>query len=259
VRITFSKSDPITMIEHEPEWPQALPGQLQHPGEVHVWRARLDTTPAQTERLLAILSDDEVERAGRYRFEKDRKQFIAARGTLRRILGYYLTAQPEQLRFQYSQHGKPALAGGDDDLRFNLSHAGAWALFAITSGRELGIDIERMRDDVNIDQIAPQFFSPGELRALELAGENKRKQLFYHLWARKEAFIKATGKGMTFPLEQVDVSAATEGVLSPVSLFADAEASGPWYVQDLFPIRGYAAALAIERGKGDVFCWHYEG
>jgi hypothetical protein len=112
--------------------------------EVHVWRASMNCTAAQVEILKHTLSGEELRRAGRYRFQKDREHFIVVRGLLRTILGCYLNTEPRQLRFRYGPHGKPALEmePGEDTLSFNLSHSNALALFAVSRGRELGIDLE---------------------------------------------------------------------------------------------------------------------
>lgn len=247
------------MIARASQWSLATPGRLNRPGpeEVHVWRVSLEATAAQMECLFRTLSPDEIERARLFRFEKDQKQFITARGMLRRILGYYVREHPQQLHFQYSSYGKPALAPEYGALHFNVSHAGAWALYAVASDREVGVDIECIRDDIDLEQISRQFFSSGEIRWLEQAEQSKRRELFFQLWTRKEAFIKATGKGMSFPLEQVDVSSGRSDNWSPVHLFADAGESGAWQVQNLFPAHGYTAAVAIEGSNCGLFCWRH--
>src|SRR5262245_49624616 len=114
--------------------------------EVHVWRAVLDRTPMRVRSLRQLLAANEQGRADRFRFQKDREHFIVARGLLRIILGRYLNRQPNQLRFGYSQYGKPALSeeSGCPGLRFNLSHSHGLALFAVSRGREVGVDIEQI-------------------------------------------------------------------------------------------------------------------
>ena len=208
---------------------------------------------------LGILSTDELERAGRFRFERDQKRFIVARGILRKILGRYLEMNPHKLRFEYTSHGKPVLAtnSGYDTLRFNLSHSGAFALYAVTRGRNIGIDIERVRDDIDVEQIARRYFSQGEISSLERIHKNKRSGVFFQYWTRKEAFIKATGEGISFPMEQCDVSLISGRGLSPITLPGDNRESSYWYGQDLFPGRGYAAAIAVDGGDWDLSCWHY--
>jgi 4'-phosphopantetheinyl transferase len=229
---------------------RALPWEMICSNEVHVWRELLDLTSLQSKRLLGILSADELLRAGRFRFERDQKRFIAARGILRMILGRYLGESPHKIHFEYTSKGKPVLANnpGYDTLHFNLSHSDALALYAVTRGRNIGIDIERVRDDVAVEQIAQKFFSQDEISSLERIHKHKRNELFFKYWTRKEAYLKAMGEGISFPMEQIDVSLISERVLSPVIFPGDKTGSPRWFVQDLFPGRGYAAAIAVERG-----------
>jgi 4'-phosphopantetheinyl transferase len=177
-------------------------------GEVHVWRASLNRTEAQVEILKHTLAAEELRSAGRYRFHKDREHFIVAHGLLRTILARYLDMEPGQLRFCYGPHGKPALEvePGEDTLSFNLSHSHGLALFAVSRGRELGIDLEYVQAHLADDQIAERFFSPREVALLRGLPKDVQREAFFIFWTRKEAFIKATGKGVSLPLDQFEVS-----------------------------------------------------
>jgi 4'-phosphopantetheinyl transferase len=241
------------------QWSRAITKELIYSNEVHVWRVGLDITSLQREILLGMLSADEVERAGRFHFERDQKRFIAARGMLRQLLGRYLGKPPQELRFEYTANGKPVLAtnAGCDTLHFNLSHSGPLAVYAFTRSRNIGIDIERLRDDIAVGQIAQRFFSQYEISSLERIHINKRSELFFQYWTRKEAFIKAMGKGISFPMEEFDVSLISGRVLSPIALPGDKGESSRWHIQDLFPGNGYAAAIAAEGGDCDLSCWHF--
>ena len=247
------------MDTEELQWRPEIPGELISSNEVHVWRAWLDLTALQCENLLGFLSADELARAGRFHFERDQKRFIAARGILRQILGRYLGKKPNELRFEYTPYGKPVLAtnGGYETLSFNLSHSDAFALFAVTRGRNIGIDIECVRHDVAVGQISQRFFSQHEISSLERVDKDKRTELFFQYWTRKEAFLKAMGEGISFPMERCDVSFFSGKVLSPITLHGDIPRSPCWYGQDLFPGSGYAAAIAIEGPEWDLSCWHY--
>ena len=247
------------MNTDELQWRRTVPRELIYSNEVHVWRVFLDSTTFEIENLLGILSTDELERAGRFHFEKDQKRFIVARGILRKILGRYLEIKPNKLRFEYTSHGKPVLAtnSGYDTLRFNLSHSDAFALYAVTRDRNIGIDIERVRDDIDVEQIARRYFSQNEISSLERIHKNKRSEGFFKYWTRKEAFIKATGQGISFPMEQCDVTLISGKDLSPITLPGDKREGSCWYGQDLFPGCGYAAAIVVEGGDWDLSCWHY--
>jgi len=221
--------------------------------EVHVWRAMLDQTPSQIQRLLHNLAADEHVRAEQFYFERDRQHFIAARGVLRAILGGYLHRTPESLSFYYSSHGKPGLAGETDDdaIRFNVSHSHGVALFAVTRGREVGIDIEHIRFDLEVVEIAEQFFSPREVATLRALPIEAQRQAFFRCWTRKEAYIKARGEGLSLPLDQFDVSLAPGEPVAVLRAQRDPSEASRWSLQELTPAPGYAATLTVE-GHG----WH---
>jgi 4'-phosphopantetheinyl transferase len=247
------------MSTEELQWYQAVPGKLTNSNEAHVWRVLLDVTTVEFESLSGVLSADELARAERFHFERDQKCFIVARGILRMILGSYLNKHPAKICFEYSSHGKPMLAHnpGDDSICFNLSHSGAFALYAITLSKKIGIDIESIRDDVSIEQVARQFFSQNEISSLENIDINKRSELFFQYWTRKEAFLKASGEGISFTMEQCDVSLISGRVLSPVTVKDSNSEISSLYVQDLFPGNGYAAAIALEGGDWNISCLHH--
>jgi len=214
----------------------------------------------QIESLQGILSQDELERAGRFHFERDQKRFIAARGMLRQLLGGYLGKDPRTLCFEYTSFGKPALSTSAryDNIQFNLSHSDAFALYTFTFGRSIGIDIERIREDVEAEQIAQRFFAEREIRTLEAIDQNKRAGLFFQYWTRKEAFLKAIGEGVSFPMEQCDVSLMNGKDMSPVTLLGGNKNSPCWYGQDLFPGPGYTAAITVERNDWELSLWDYD-
>ncbi len=247
------------MNTDELQWHSTIPGELINSNEAHVWRVFLDVSTDEFENLLKSLSVDELARAGRFHFERDKRRFIAARGMLRRILGHYLGENPNDIRFEYTSYGKPSLVtdSGNDNLCFNLSHSGAFALYAITRIKKIGIDIERIRDDVKIEEIAHKFFSQGEISLLGKINKNKRTELFFQYWTRKEAILKARGEGISFPMEQCDVSSISGSGLSSVTLKENNIENQYWYVQDIFPGNDYAAAIAIEGGDWDLSCWDY--
>jgi 4'-phosphopantetheinyl transferase len=247
------------MNTYKSKWCPAITEELIYSNQVHVWSVSLDLSLIQSENLAGILSTDELARAGRFHFERDQKRFIVARGILRKILGRYLEKDPHELRFEYTTHGKPVLAKntGYDTLRFNLSHSGEFALYAITRGRNIGIDIERVRYDLDVMQIAKSYFSQGEFSSLGTVHKNKRPEAFFQYWTRKEAFVKGMGEGISFPMEQCDVSLLSGRSLSPIRLPRDYRESDCWYGQDLFPSRGYAAAIAVEEDNLDLSCGHY--
>jgi 4'-phosphopantetheinyl transferase len=227
--------------------------------EVHVWRASLNCTEAQVEILKHTLSADELKRARRYHFQKDREHFIVARGLLRTILGRYLDEEPSQLRFRYGPHGKPALSRvfGKETLSFNLSHSHGLALFAVSRGRELGIDLEYIQAHLADDQIAERFFSPREVELLRGLPKDVQREAFFIFWTRKESFIKATGKGLSLPLNQFEVSLVPGKPIVLLSTNGDHQKTSRWSLQPLAAGSGYAAALCVEGHDWRLKGWQW--
>jgi 4'-phosphopantetheinyl transferase len=213
--------------------------------EVHVWRARLDRSEREREVLLASLSDDEHRRAARFHFAEGRNHYIAGRGMLRQILARYLGIAPGDLRFGYNRHGKPCLQG-EARLRFNLSHSRGLALYCVALDREVGVDVEFMRPDFACTSIAERFFSANEVAVLRELPDAERVAAFFRCWTRKEAYIKARGKGLAIPLDHFDVSLRPD---EPAELLDDRDRpteTGRWRMDGLDPGAEFAGALAVE-------------
>ena len=190
------------------EW-STPPPKLSLPAHaVHVWRADLGLGAAYLHRLEQNLSADDRERASRFRFARDRARFVGARGLLREILALYLNAPPGRLSFGYGAHGKPFLTGEHSTLRFNVSHSRDEMLLAIAHMREVGVDVEGVRNiGPAVDELGDTVLSEPEKQALaRFRGEDKRTT-FLRFWTLKEAFIKADGRGVSLPLERIDISA----------------------------------------------------
>lgn len=219
---------------------------------MHVWRLTLDR-PVQT--LRDLLQPDELTRADRFYFEKDRKHFTVARGFLRRLLGRYLQTDPRELQFSYGAWGKPSLGGEfrESRLRFNMSHSHGLALYAITEAREIGVDVEHMRADFATDDIAQRFFSVFEFGRLCELPDDDRVAGFFRCWTRKEAYIKATGRGMSQPLDGFDV---TLGSGADVALLrTDDYSHARWQLIDIEVGGDYAGALAVEKPVRRIRYW----
>jgi 4'-phosphopantetheinyl transferase len=227
--------------------------------DIHVWRAALDLSPLRVQGLRQILTSDEQGRAERFCFQKDREHFIVARVLLRSILALYLDIEPGQLRFCYNPYGKPALStqSGGQDLQFNLSHSHGLALFAVGRHREVGIDIERIVPDLAGEQIAERFFSPGEVARLRALSKELQLAAFFSCWTRKEAYIKARGEGLSLALNQFEVSLAPGEPAALLRIDGNPQEAARWWLQDLNPGFGYAAALAAEGPKGRLKCWQW--
>jgi 4'-phosphopantetheinyl transferase len=216
--------------------------------EVHVWRFCLDMRPSQIVTLSQMLSSDELIKARRFYFQRDRDHFIAARGLLRTILGRYVGRDPNDLRFCYGPNGKPALTGETGEkFRFNISHSHDLCIFAVVLNRDIGVDLEYIRADPSAGDITEQFLSPSELRAFKALPDQDRPRAFFSWWTRKEAYLKAKGLGLAGDLKQFEV-------IPPAAEFPGMSSSGQeealWLLMDLAIAPGYAAALAVVDGHG---------
>jgi 4'-phosphopantetheinyl transferase len=220
----------------------------------------LNLPASQIHRLRHTLAADELERAERFHFEKDRQHFIAGRGLLRLILGHYLDTTPSQLRFHYSDYGKPALvlSPRQAPLNFNVSHSYGLALYAVTLGREVGLDVEKIRSDLEYEEIAERFFSPRESAVLLRLPTEVKPRAFFNCWTRKEAYIKARGEGLSLPLDQFDVSLAPGEPARLLDVRGDPQEASRWSLQALKPVSGYVAALAVEGSDWHLKCWQGE-
>jgi 4'-phosphopantetheinyl transferase len=172
-----------------------------------------------------------------------------------------LDVEPSQLRFRYNRYGKPALAGelAEDWLRFNLSHSHGLALYAFTENREIGVDLEFIRPELAGEEIARRFFSSAEAAELAALPSHLRTEAFFNCWTRKEAYIKARGKGLSLPLDQFDVSLAPGKPAALLRARGEPDESSRWSLTALAPAQGYVAALAVEGHAYQLRCWRWEG
>lgn len=213
--------------------------------EVHLWGFNLEQQ--SPDNLKLFLSDDEILRASRFHFTKDRNHFIAARGLLRKLLAAYLGVSPADLKVLYGEKGKPYVAAIPDiSINFNLAHSHDLVIYAFSQGRELGVDVEYIRVNLADDQIAERFFSPREINALRALPFELRKQAFFNCWTRKEAYIKARGEGLSMPLDEFDVSLAPGEPAVLLNNYKDAGEVSRWGMQSVSVPEGYVAALVVE-------------
>lgn len=212
--------------------------------EAHVWRCDLDRIAARGAEY--SLSTDEHARADKFHFQRDRSRFLAGRGVLRCLLAGYLNTSPSHLEFAVNAHGKPELKSNPHSLRFNVSHSQNQALFAFCFERDIGVDIEWMRPDLDAQKIlrlAHRFFTPQESRALSTLEETARRAAFFRLWTRKEAFLKAVGSGVAGGLSRYEISLLSGE--KPQILAPQGEAK-LWSLFDLDVEPEYSGSLAVK-------------
>ncbi len=214
--------------------------------DVHIWRARLDPPEERVETLKSLLCDEEKERAERFHFERHRRRYIVARGSLRVILGGYLHIEPERLDFSYSEKGKPTLAAEWDDsnIHFNVSHSSELALYAVGRRRLVGIDVERIKSKPVAEELADRFFSPRECGVILGSPQDMKQEVFFNFWTQKEAYLKATGEGVS-GLEKIEIDFPASG--DPVLRNPKSMTTIPgWRARRLEPGDGYAGAIVIQ-------------
>lgn len=218
--------------------------------EIHIWTLDLTLSPLCEQERISWLSKDERKRAERFRFLDNKQQFIAARSGLRQILSLYLPVSKEEITFTYNQYKKPSLLHpSQSHIQFNLAHSGFKAVYAITLDHEVGIDIEKINLVYN-DAIAERFFSNQEKIDLSRLTPEERRTGFYQLWSRKEALLKAIGKGLAIPLSSFTVSLSQE--LEIISL-----ENQTWSLLSFTTEKGYASALVSNQKITKLHFWRF--
>ena len=238
-------------------WNAAPDGMKLLERDAHVFSAPLDVPVKRLEQLVRWLSGDELLRAKRFQIERDRRRFIAGRGTLREILGALLNSHPTSLVFAYSEFGKPQIASPvpAQSFHFSMAHSDSIAVYA-TAKHELGVDVERLRAMDDAEQVAWRFFSAREKRCLRALPAEQRREAFFHCWTRKEAYLKAIGSGLDDCLDQIEVSLAPG---EAAALLGVPDDSQPWLLHALVPAAEFVGALAIQPQDSRVNCWEWKG
>jgi 4'-phosphopantetheinyl transferase len=201
--------------------------------------------------LHRLLSDEEKARAARFVFDDHRRRFIVRRGALRSILARHLDMRPHEIEFRTGRFGKPYLPQAGTQLSFSASHSREVAIVAVTSEGRVGADIEWVQELPDWQDLARRFFTPREQNDIENQSDGERTQSFLRCWTRKEAFIKALGTGLQYPLDRFDVPVGplVDDAMVDVHDRA-APAIGAWTVRDLEVPRGYIAAI-VRDGRRD--------
>ncbi len=238
-------------------WATPPADRTLHDDEIHIWLASYKMFHAQLPELRGLLTIDEAEKAARFRFEKDRERFIVTHSLLRKLLAGYTSTSPTQLVFQHNAYGKPALSSYHQEgpLHFNLSHSQDLIVYAFTFIRNIGIDIEYIRTDIEHEQLARHYFSPFERAELQHLPPSLRQQAFFDCWTRKEAYIKARGLGLSLALDSFDVTIRPN---APVELLASRESAQEttrWRFAPLPMHSDYAGTVVTEGQDWQMRCW----
>jgi 4'-phosphopantetheinyl transferase len=219
-------------------------------GEVHIWIAQAAASQRAASELEETLSPEEHAAASRFRFQEHRLNYVFAHGVLRDILSRYLAREPSDIRLEADTFGKPFLSDSDARkfLTFNMSHSSEVVVVALACGRQIGVDVEKMRPLNDLAGIAESNFTPQERAFLSHHRPENQGCAFFRCWVRKEAYIKAVGRGLSIPLNTFDTSIpeGQAGRLLPHT--ADAPEAKRWWLADLDVPAGYSGAVAVEDG-----------
>lgn len=240
-------------------WQNPSPDLVLLNDQIHVWRANLDLTPQQIEKLEIILSEDEKLRANRFRFAKHRRRFIAARAILRELLAGYLQSSAEQISFTYNPQGKPELASSfnNSHLQFNISHSEDLALYSFNYQQKIGIDLEYLRENVDYASIAKRFFCETEFKLINSCIAEQQQQRFYQLWTAKEAYLKAIGKGLGGGLETSEIKLDSEDNIYLHSISNKPEIANDWSLYNFIPETNFVATIALSGKEKTLIAMNY--
>ena len=226
---------------------------------IDVWRSDIELSKSEIESYYESLSDEEKTRAGLFTFPDKRKEFIVTRGLLRAALACLTKVPAKSFEFSYSKDKKPFLNSTEwKGLAFNVSHSHGQALVALTRNRQLGIDIEYIRKDVDFNKLAKRFFSENEYKAL-LDYEGETVRAFFSTWTRKEAFVKAIGKGIAFGLAEFDVNVDPDAPAELLATRWQAEDAQKWRLGSLVCVENYAATVAADGAEFALRYWQFDG
>jgi len=222
---------------------------------IDIWLCDLKQLSGDINNFYSILSEDERERADKLKIEDKKQQYIITRGALRQRLGLLTDIEPEDFVFKILEHGKPVLANNHQfaDITFNVSHSNDLALIAIAQGQSVGIDIEKINYESNHQALMTRFFSKAEQSEFLIMPETNKARAFCACWTRKEAFIKAIGDGVSYGLDNFDVTVDPENQTPEIKLHKPSDET--WSAITL-PINDeYMACLVSDRDSLSVRCW----
>lgn len=221
----------------------------------------LQAVPAQKhlDFFASLLSQSEHEKIIKYKQHQMRNMSTIARGALRFILASYLRTSPREVSFDYNANGKPLLSEKySETIHFNIAHSEECLVLGFTRDSELGIDVEKIIDLTDSEAIARNYFTPEEREDLQKVPKGERLRAFYNCWTRKEAILKAIGKGLSQPLNTFRVSLIPGEPCELLGASSSHEACNGWKLLHLTPFPEYVGAVATKSRSLDILEWRFE-
>ena len=227
--------------------------------EVHVWSTRLDCSAENVALCRELLSQGETKKADRFHFEVHRDRYTVGRAVLRQLIFRYTKIPAHAVRFDYGPLGKPSLPHNwqEGTLCFNNTDSGDVALYVFAWNRELGVDLECMPRDVRYDAIADRKFTTAEAAAIRAYPDAQRQQAFLACWTRKEAYGKALGVGIRYPLDSVELCLELDKEQMTVDHRKHPDGPDSWSLQQLRPSTSLIATLVSAGESCPMRCWHW--
>jgi 4'-phosphopantetheinyl transferase len=216
--------------------------------DIHVWYLDLNLFAHKIDQLQKILCEEELRKAFQFRFEKHQNRFIITRGVLKIILSKYIDIEPEKIEFVYTQKGKPSFVtnSNEQSIEFNVSHSSDLALYAIAKETRIGIDVEKIKGNRELESIAKRFFCPREYQFISSLKDQEKEIAFYQAWTSKEAYLKATGEGLAGGLDAIELDLASKD-RKIIKLKREQNNIRNWYLYNLDINDNYIATLAVNK------------
>lgn len=224
--------------------------------EAHVWLVNIDQQTHKINNYWRVLNSEEQQKANLFKFEKDRSCYIIARAVLRILLGNYLAKPPESIVFKTIKNGKPFVYNSKD-VQFNISHSKNCILLGFVKKHQIGIDVEYTKRPIEVELIAKSFFAEEEVNNLLALDKCYQNEAFYNCWTRKEAFIKALGDGLAFPLNEFVVSLDCEKTAILLNTKWNEKEKENWTLEAIQVQKNYTAAMAIKGKIVAIECYKY--
>lgn len=223
---------------------------------LHLWC--VDVLPEHNSTYSQILTNSELERSAQFYFSKDRNTYIFGRAILRILSSSYLSCNPREVEFRYNDFGKPEY-NFEGNLKFNLSHSGDKIILGFVSDGEIGVDIEKIKTDIDLRELAKTVFSESEIKIVDELNNQDAVQKFYELWTRKEAFIKGTGYGLSIPIKLTSLSVLEDNVefhqsTSELPLLLNED----WVLRSIDLEADYRVAVAFNGKPRRVKCFNWD-